>query len=172
MPVNIEIKARLRNRGAVEKKARSLSDGPAVILEQEDIFFPCLRGRLKLRIEDGKTGQLIYYVRPDKEGPKASHYHVTHVSDPEGLRASLSLALGIKSRVRKERTLYLKGRTRIHLDRVEGLGDFMELEVVLKEGEYPESGKTEAEYLMKELDILKEDLVEGAYADLLTDKGQ
>jgi predicted adenylyl cyclase CyaB len=70
----------------------------------------------------------------------------------------------------KERTVYIAGRTRIHLDRVEGLGQFVELEVVLEADESEAAGRREAEELMGKLHIRPEDLVECAYADLLRDR--
>jgi adenylate cyclase class IV len=70
--------------------------------------------------------------------------------------------------VRKRRTLFLAGRTRIHLDRVEELGDFLELEVVLDESEPAEGGVEEAHRLMDALGIDLSRLVAGAYVDLLT----
>ena len=70
----------------------------------------------------------------------------------------------------KHRTLYLIGKTRVHLDRVEGLGDFMELEVVLADNESTESGVKVANELLRKLGIPPDHLIEGAYVDLL-DKG-
>lgn len=62
------------------------------------------------------------------------------------------------------------GQTRVHVDSVEGLGDFMELEVTLKEEETVEDGEKIAEKLMGELGVQKEDLISGAYHDLLNKK--
>ncbi len=62
------------------------------------------------------------------------------------------------------------GRSRIHLDRVKGLGDFLELEVVLRDGESTESGVAEASVLMARLGIPQESLIDGAYVDLLSEK--
>ena len=167
MPINIEIKARLHDRSRVLTRAAAMADGPARILCQEDTFFHCRKGRLKLRVESGGPGQLIYYERSDGKDPKPSSYHITRIDDPVPLSISLEHALGIRGRVIKERTLLLVGRTRIHLDRVTGLGDYMELEVVLEEGQSREEGAKEAEALMRELGIPEEDRVEGAYMDLL-----
>ena len=83
------------------------------------------------------------------------------------MREALSLAYSQAGRVRKKRTLYLIGRTRIHLDRVEGLGDFLELEVVLSEGESPQDGIDTAHQLMEKLGVDPSQLIEGAYVDLL-----
>jgi predicted adenylyl cyclase CyaB len=92
---------------------------------------------------------------------------VAPTQDPEALRAALSRALGVRAVVRKTRTVHLVGRTRIHLDRVDGLGDFIELEVVLRPDEETASGASVARELMTRLEIAEEDLVEAAYVDLL-----
>jgi predicted adenylyl cyclase CyaB len=83
------------------------------------------------------------------------------------LRQALTLAYGQVGRVRKRRILYLVGRTRIHLDRVEQLGNFLELEVVLNIAEPAESGVREATALMQRLEITPNQLIESAYIDLL-----
>jgi predicted adenylyl cyclase CyaB len=87
--------------------------------------------------------------------------------DPDGLRRLLSEALGIEGTVRKKRHLFLVGQTRIHLDEVEGLGNFLELEVVLQNGQKPEEGMAIAAGLMEKLGVKKEDLIAGAYIDLI-----
>jgi adenylate cyclase len=110
-------------------------------------------------------GELIFYRRADTPGPKESFYLRSPTSAPATLRESLALAYGIAGRVRKTRTLCLVGRTRIHIDRVEGLGDFMELEVVLADGESVDAGMREAENLMAMLGIDASALVTGAYVD-------
>jgi predicted adenylyl cyclase CyaB len=87
--------------------------------------------------------------------------------DPAALREALSRAWGTAGRVRKRRRLYLVGDTRIHLDRVEGLGDFLELEVVLAPAQSVAEGEEEARRIMAALGVADEDLVSGAYLDLL-----
>jgi predicted adenylyl cyclase CyaB len=72
--------------------------------------------------------------------------------------------------VRKTRTLFLVGRTRVHLDRVEGLGHFLELEVVLEDDELLEAGIQEANDIMAHLGVEPSQLIEGAYMDLLAKK--
>ena len=85
--------------------------------------------RLQLRRLEANTGQLIFYNRPDTSSAKLSDYHIAPVGDVEGTKRVLSLALGAVGCVRKVRTLYMVGQTRVHLDKVEGLGDFVEFEV-------------------------------------------
>ena len=165
MPSNIEIKARVRNFEDIKFRAEKLSDTPVQVIPQEDIFFNTPHGRLKLRILTDHA-QLIYYTRLDQEGPKRSDYHITRSEDPENLKRVLELAYGIRGVVRKTRYLYLVGQTRIHLDDVESLGQFMELEVVMADRQSDAEGQAIAEGLMASLGVEKSDLIDGAYMDL------
>lgn len=171
MPRNIEIKARLGGDGAsldaVAARAAALATEPACDIIQDDTFFPCDTGRLKLRAFATGGGELIYYRRADAAGPKESFYVLAPVDDCDSLRLALSLAYGEAGRVRKRRTLVMVGRTRVHLDRVEGLGEFLELEVVLRDDEASAVGEAEAHALMAQLGVAPAQLVEGAYVDLL-----
>lgn len=167
MPRNVEIKARSADLAAVEARARAIATSPPEDLAQDDTFFAVPRGRLKLREFADGTGQLIHYERPDATGPKTSDYVITPVAEPATLREALTRALGTVGRVRKQRRVYLVGRTRVHLDRVEGLGDFVELEVVLAEGEPEAAGREEARRLLATLGVDEGALLEGAYLDLL-----
>ena len=168
MARNIEIKARISNVEALLPKVRAIADqGPFEIL-QEDTFFACDTGRLKLREFSKEHGELIYYRRSDQQGPKESFYLRSPTSAPESLRESLTLAYGQTGRVQTHRTLYLAGRTRIHLDNVSGLGHFLELEVVLEEHEASEAGVREAHELLMRLGVESSQLIEGAYVDLLS----
>ncbi len=167
MPSNIEIKAHARSFKEIRLRAETLSDKPVEIIPQEDTFFNTPQGRLKLRILSANNGQLIYYTRPDQEGPKRSDYHISLTTDPENLKCVLEFAYGIRGIVRKTRYLYMVGQTRVHLDDVEGLGQFMELEVVLRDGQSDAEGQAIAESLMASLGVESSDLIEGAYMDLL-----
>ena len=167
MARNVEIKARLRDRAAVEAKAAALAQHGPERIAQDDTFFHTKQGRLKLRTFDDGHGELIFYQRPDQVGPKASFYLLSTTPEPDTLRESLTLAWGQTGRVQKLRTLYLVGRTRVHLDEVQGLGDWLELEVVLQEGEPEADGVQEAHALMAQFGVLPDDLVQGAYVDLL-----
>ena len=167
MAANIEIKAYARDFEEIKSRAEELSDLPVDVIPQEDIFFNVPQGRLKLRILAPDNAQLIYYTRPDQEGPKRSDYHIAHTSDPENLKRVLELSYGIRGVVKKTRYLYLVGQTRIHLDEVEGLGHFMELEVVMKDGQSDAEGQEIAEGLMASLGVERSALLEGAYMDMI-----
>jgi adenylate cyclase class IV len=167
MARNIEIKARVADLAALTARVAAIADTGPVPIAQDDTFFRCGSGRLKLRVFDDGRGELIFYRRADRGGPKESFYIVSPTASPDTLREALTLSNGQDGRVVKQRTLFLVGRTRVHLDRVQGLGDYMELEVVLADGEAAEAGVREAHDLMARLDIAADRLVEGAYHDLL-----
>lgn len=167
MARNVEIKARIDGVEALMPRAAALADqGPTEIV-QDDTFFTCPNGRLKLRALSPTDGQLIFYRRPDQAGPKESFFLISPTSSPDTLREALTLAYGQAGRVKKHRTLFLAGRTRIHLDRVEGLGDFLELEVVMADGEPADAGVEVARDVLARLAIAPDQLIERAYVDLL-----
>jgi predicted adenylyl cyclase CyaB len=164
---NVEIKARLSNPGVTRRRAETLADGPAQLLEQEDTFFACPEGRLKLRRLGDRNGELIFYRRDDTAGPRESEFFKAPVTDPDAVCETLGAALGVLGQVRKRRTLYLVGQTRIHLDEVERLGSFLELEVVLRDDQSTADGERIARELMTALGITEGNLVDVAYVDLI-----
>ncbi|MBU9845401.1 class IV adenylate cyclase [Rahnella ecdela] len=172
MARNIEIKARIDDFSAMYEKLALLADGLPDIIDQDDTFFVCPHGRLKLRTFSPDRGELIFYQRPDQAGPKTSFCQLTETQDPDSLRETLTLAYGAAGRVIKQRTLFLTGQTRLHLDRVKHLGDYLEFEVVLNEEEMPEQGIAIAENLLEKLGIERQELVDQAYVDLLNAKGK
>ena len=187
---NIEIKARITGAAeAVHERATRIADSGPTLITQEDTFFVVPRGRLKLREfggaaescgacgpeggaerSDRATAELIFYERPDTEEPMASTYSLVVVPDPPALKAALSAALGVRGVVSKRRTLYLAGETRIHVDEVDGLGSFLELEVVLGTAggvTSQEDGVARCRELMDALGVDEHDLIDRAYIDLL-----
>jgi predicted adenylyl cyclase CyaB len=168
VPRNVEVKARVESVAVLVPRVAALADRGPFEIEQDDAFFACAAGRLKLRTLANDDGELIFYRRSDEAGPKESSYVLAKTSAPDSLRDVLALAYGYAGRVQKHRTLFLVGRTRVHLDRVRGLGEFLELEVVLEDGEPAEVGVREAHRLMARLGVEPSQLVGGAYVDLLT----
>jgi adenylate cyclase class IV len=164
---NVEIKARIASVDAVRPRARRLADGEPEVIAQDDTFFRVPHGRLKLREFADRSAELIQYERPDTAGARLSDYERVAVPDAAALRALLQRALGVIGRVRKQRLLLLAGQTRIHLDRVDQLGDFIELEVVLREEQSVADGVAIADALMQELGLARAERIAGAYLDLL-----
>ena len=169
---NIEVKARTHDWDAQRALAEKLTGSQATLIEQVDTFFQVPVGRLKLRKLGPDCGELIYYQRPEHLGPKLSDYSVTVTDRPDELHDTLAQALGVYGEVRKRRWLYISnaygGHTRIHFDEVKGLGQYLELEVVLRPEQSPEDAERIAVELRTALDIRDEDLIECAYMDLLT----
>lgn len=164
---NVEVKGRLADLALTCKRVEMIADSGPYMIEQEDTFFSCPNGRLKVRIFSETEGELIFYKRPDSAEPGISQYVLSKSSDPQSLCDALSSAFGIRGFVRKKRTLYIAGQTRIHLDEVENLGSFIELEVVLSPQQTTSEGISIAQEIMEKLGINKDDLVGKAYIDLL-----
>ncbi len=170
MASNVEIKARARNFSRqLALAARFLAETPE-ILHQEDTFFVVPHGRLKLRKFSPQRGQLIYYERTDQSGPKRSDYRIVPTSEPDSLRDVLASSLGVLGTVRKTRTVFVHENVRLHFDSVDGLGDFLEIEVVLSQDSGVREGEALVRQWMERLNIRPEDLIEGAYLDLLLQK--
>jgi predicted adenylyl cyclase CyaB len=167
---NIEIKARADDLDAVRTRAVAIASGAPQLINQHDTFFIVDRGRLKVRAFADGSGELIAYERANERGPKQSTYTRAECRDAAALCEALARVLPVRGVVAKRREVFLAGRTRIHLDRVEGLGSFVELEVVLADDELPEAGLREAHALLESLAIAEGNLVPDAYIDLLEDR--
>ena len=163
---NVEIKARLGDWRRVESELARLGARDAGVEEQHDVFYACPRGRLKLRVSSRDGATLIHYERADAAAARASDYVLVPVPDPEALGRLLDAALGRRGEVRKRRHLYWIDNVRVHLDLVEGLGRFLELEAVV-DATHPEARCHElAESLLERFGIAAQDRVAVAYVDL------
>lgn len=173
MKRNIEIKFKISRTDFQYKteNAIKLSGlGTVQIIQQEDIFYHCSTGRLKLRIFNESGGELIWYARENQSGPKMSQFTTSVTKEPRSLDLVLRNSCGYRGVVKKIRYLVLIGQTRVHFDKVEGLGTFGELEVVLEEKQSQEEGEKIAKEIMEKLGIKNEDLIECAYIDLIEKK--
>jgi len=169
---NLEIKARCSDLEALRERVLRLATTHVGIDRQIDTYFKTRVGRLKLRESSLSGGQLIPYLRPDGDGPRRSDYQVIPIADPQGLLRLLGQLLGVHRVVRKEREIFLVENVRVHLDRVESLGTFMELEAVFDALVTTESEALQrraAERLMDALGIDQGDLVPTSYEALVGD---
>jgi homotetrameric cytidine deaminase len=169
---NVELKARDPDPARTLERSLALGAEDRGELVQRDTYFARARGRLKLREQEPGGAELIAYVRPDAEHERVSAYERAPVADPAALRAALDAALGTTVVVAKRRRLLLWEGVRIHLDDVEELGRFVELEAVA-----PDESNLGAEHdkivrLRAELGIDAEALVAVSYSDLLLDAGE
>ncbi len=167
MAANVEVKANLSDIDRQLKLAVQVAGGEPEKLVQRDTFFHAPNGRLKLREIQGQTSQLIHYFRDDDPQLRQSDYIITPVSDAESMSLALQRSLGIRGVVEKVRALWIVGQTRIHFDTVKGLGDFVELEFVMRDGQAISEGHAFATRLMEQLEIKQSDIVECAYIDLI-----
>jgi predicted adenylyl cyclase CyaB len=165
---NLEIKARCADLEAARERTRALATSHVGIDRQTDTYFATRRGRLKLRESSLSGGQLVPYLRPDQPGPKRADYGVIPVEEPERVKALLSEILGVHRVVRKVREIWLHENVRIHLDEVEGLGSFVELEAVYDGASKSlPAQESKVRVLMDRLGIREEDLVDVSYEGLL-----
>jgi adenylate cyclase class 2 len=165
---NLEIKARCADLRAAAARAERFGAQLLGVDEQTDIYFHTRSGRLKLRLSSLSGAQLVPYVRPDERGPKESVYELIPVAHGDKVERLLGELLGERSRVVKRRTIYLWRNVRIHLDDVERLGTFLELEAVFdREVASADAQRANVEALLTHLEIRDGDLLEVSYADLL-----
>ena len=162
---NLEAKFRLDDACKARDRALVIGYRQRSLLRQRDTFFRCVSGKLKLREEDGRA-MLIYYYRRAAEELQLSSYEIVEIVDPENTRAMLAAALGTIAEVRKQRTLLMRANVRLHLDRVEELGDFGEIEAVIPEGSDPESSRAAVDELLATLQISRETLIDVSYFEL------
>jgi predicted adenylyl cyclase CyaB len=171
MPRNIEVKVRIDSIAALLPRVRRLAEQGPWELRQDDTYFNCECGRLKLRMLAADAGELIYYCRARQAAPRESEYLRSPTASPDTLRTALARAYGERGRIRKRRLLFLRGRTRIHLDEVEQLGEFLELEVVLGAQESVAAATHEAQQLLRQLGIESAALIAGGYLELMEQAG-
>jgi adenylate cyclase, class 2 len=168
VPANLELKARCADLAAARERARAVATAWLGTDEQVDTYFRTRSGRLKLRESTLSGGQLVPYLRPDAAAARRSDYVVIPVPEPARTKQLLAALLGVHRVVRKTREIALHENVRIHLDRVDGLGDFVELEAVWDgspEGEAEQARRVD--FLREALGIRDADLVPLSYEGLL-----
>jgi predicted adenylyl cyclase CyaB len=164
---NIELKARDPDPARSVDACKSLGAEDQGVLVQRDTYFNAANGRLKLREQRGDKPHLIAYERSDRPSQRTSYYRIINVEEPEELRLALSEALGVSVVVAKDRRLFLWKSVRIHLDKVEELGSFIEFEAVAPPDSSLSQEKEQVAFLRKTFQIAESDLIAGSYSDLL-----
>lgn len=164
---NLEIKTRFDDLDLAGRLAREIGARDLGASRDVDTYFHVPHGRLKLRLSEG-TGDaaLIHYDRPDQTTSRYSEYQLANISDPQQTLEVLSAALGVCVMVAKTRHLFLYGDTRIHLDQVDGLGCFVELETVIR-GQTEEETHAEHRQVIQALGLDRREVVASSYSNLL-----
>jgi homotetrameric cytidine deaminase len=168
---NVELKARDPDPARTLERALALGADDRGEIAQRDTYFHGARGRLKLREQEtGGTplwDELIEYSRADSTDARTSTYRRVPVADAAPLLEALDAAYGTLGTVTKRRRLLLWDGVRIHLDEVEGLGSFLELEAEAEEGSDLKAEREKVERLRAELGVEDENLVATSYSDLV-----
>lgn len=171
---NLELKVRCDEAEQAHVRARLHAAGATTVrLRQIDTYFAVPRGRLKLREiagpgEADRAAELIGYARPDVVGARWSTYHRVPVApaDASTLKNALAATIKVRGVVAKEREVGILGRTRVHLDRVDGLGCFVELETVVSAGDDGVAAEVELAEVVAVLGLGRFEAIAGSYADL------
>ncbi|WP_430896093.1 MULTISPECIES: class IV adenylate cyclase [unclassified Paraflavitalea] len=165
--LNVEIKARTKNSDAIREYLLNNGAVSKGTDHQTDTYFNVPNGRLKLR-EGNIENNLIFYNRSNQAGPKSSHFNLSPVADPASLKAVLSASLGVKVAVVKKREIYFIENVKFHIDTVNELGNFVEIEASnLYAPKTQEELLTQCEFYMKAFDIVETDLIAISYSDML-----
>ena len=165
--LNVEIKAKCLDHNRVREVLKKNKADFKGLDHQVDTYFKVNSGRLKFR--EGKIENfLIYYDRENKEGPKESKIILFKNEPQSSLKDILINANGVLTIVDKKREIYFIDNIKFHIDLVENLGAFVEIEAIDKTGLISkEKLYAQCQFYMQELGISPEDLVSVSYSDLL-----
>lgn len=172
MPKNIEIKARYENLDRARNLALGLGAKSLGVDHQIDTYFRVPSGRLKIRVSSLSGCYLVPYSREDLSGPRASEYLMIPIAESQVALDLFSKILGVNVCIDKQREILLFENVRIHLDRVAGVGDFIELEAVCRNNADLEDEYTKISLLMKLLEIDQAKLETGSYQELIANAAE
>jgi len=166
--LNVEIKARCSDPDKIRKLLHEKGADFKGLDHQIDTYFQIPEGRLKLR-QGSIENNLIYYQRANQAGPKTSHIELFPVAEQSDvLKTILVRAMGIRWVVDKQREIYFIDNVKFHIDQVERLGHFVEIEAIDSDGSLPESRlREQCDYYMEYLGIQNEDLITYSYSDMI-----
>ena len=168
--INIEVKARSDALDTIREILKSRNADFKGTDHQIDTYFKVRFGRLKLR-EGNIENYLIHYEREDKGGPKQSNISLYKPGPESSLKGLLAKALGILAVVDKHREIYFIDNVKFHLDRVKGLGTFVEIEAIDKDGNIGrDTLMKQCNFFIGLFKISQDDMVYSSYSDLLLRK--
>ncbi len=165
---NIEIKARCADASFIRNYLQQSNARFVGVDEQTDTYFNTSNGRLKMR-QGPIENALIYYYRENKAGPKLSEVKLLPLGDDAGtLKELLTKAHGIKVIVKKKREIWFIDNVKFHIDEVEKLGSFVEIEAIDIDGSIGlEKIKEQCYFYLQQFNIGEDDLLTHSYSDLL-----
>lgn len=168
--LNVEIKAKLINASFVREKLKGFNASFKGVDKQVDTYFNCEDGRLKLR-EGNIENSLIFYKRSDKNEARESEIKLFRLKPDPNLKEVLTASNGIKVVVSKEREIYFIDNVKFHIDKLDNLGEFVEIEAIDELGNIGKDKlKEQCDFYIKELGLLKENFLSKSYSDMILEK--
>ncbi len=165
---NLELKVRIVSLAKTIDIAKKIGAREKEILFQKDIYFKIREGRLKLRIINSQSAELIFYNRPNRKGSRYSNYTILKINDIKSVQSFFADIYGISRIVEKRRRLYIFKNARIHIDKVTGLGNFLEFEVIINKGD--KEANELMNFLISQFYVKPSEIVAGSYCDLIKAK--
>lgn len=166
MSLNLELKQEVRSHDRIRARLKEIGAEFKTFLNQRDVYFVLKGSLLKLRIMDQRS-ELIKYNRNEDGGTRWSDYSVMEINDINA-EEFLSKIFDVEVIVTKQRELWMYDNTRVHLDVVNSLGSFIELETLVLSGK--EDAQKRFDNIMKLLDLSLENQLLTSYRDLLLNK--
>jgi predicted adenylyl cyclase CyaB len=163
---NLELKARIADLDAARERVRALGADLQGAEHQVDQYYQVPRGRMKLRQSSLDGAHLIVYLRPNDVSARVSTFHRLPVDHPDDVSDTLEAMFGAGSTVDKEREVWWWNDVRIHLDRVAGLGTFVEFEARLDTIDDQHAAQRLVDQLTRQLGIESSDLISGSYGEM------
>lgn len=162
---NLEFKAELRDVAVARGIARSLHAAWIAEVQQVDTYYRVPSGRLKKREQFGEPVEMIHYERPNRSSPKLSKFEI--YTEEQARERFGSTPLPVWTIVRKTREIFVLNHTRIHLDRVEGLGNFLELESIVSKQHDQSKCALDIAKLRQAFGPVLGEAIDCSYSDLL-----
>jgi len=165
MPTNLELKIKVTSHQSLKKILLQIGAESRGILNQKDVYYSVFNGLLKLRIENGNES-LIFYNRNEDDKNRWSDFEFIKFANIGGEKFFNKL-FDVEVIVKKKRELFYYDDTRIHLDKVKLLGNFLELETLVINGKTDAKKRFSKIKNLLKLDELKQ--IRKSYRDLLID---
>ena len=164
MPRNLEVKLQIDNLSRLKEISLKLGAQKHALLKQKDIYYNTDKGLLKLRIMP-EFSEFIFYNRNESDGERWSDYNLLKISNRENPEDFFNLLFEPVAVVEKEREVLIYDDTRIHLDRVKNLGEFLELETVVTST--LDDAKKRFNFLAEKLNLELNNQIKKSYKNLV-----
>ena len=166
----IEIKARCADSQRIRAVLRERRAEFRGADHQVDTYFKTAHGRLKLR-EGRIENALVFYERENQAAPKHSQVSLYPATSPAALKDVLVRALDVLVIIEKRREIYFIENVKFHIDEVDSLGTFVEIEAIDAEGNLGKDHLLrQCQEFLQLFAIPAQDLVAVSYSDLLLSK--